>query len=62
MRRQLEITSIVGQAAIFLLVAFFLERLASLHLGEIWGALLTVGVMLAILAGVVLWKRRKREE
>lgn len=58
--KQLETASFFGRIATFLLVAFIAERLASVYFGEVWGAALTVALMLTILAGLVLWTRWKR--
>jgi len=57
--KQLDITSFFGQVVTMVFVGFFVERVASAYIGEPWGALLTIAMMLAILAGVILWPRLK---
>ena len=60
--KQLDTASFFGQVITMVFVGFFVERVASAYIGEPWGALLTVAVMLAILAGVILWPRLKSKE
>lgn len=59
--KQLDAASFFGRVATMLLAGFFVERVATAYLGAPWGAVLTIGLMLAILAGVILWPRLKRE-
>lgn len=59
--KQLDAASFFGRVATFLFVGFLLERVGATYLGGLWGAVFAVGVMLALLAGAVLWSRRKRK-
>ena len=59
--KQLDAASFLGRVATFLLIAFLVERVGTTYIGGWWGAALAVGVMLVILAGLLLWTRRKRK-
>lgn len=57
--KQLDAASFVGRAATMVALGFFVERLGTAYFGALWGAVIAIGVMLAILAGIVLWPRLK---
>lgn len=57
--KQLDVASFFGQAVSLIFIGFFVERVASAYFGQVWGVALTIGVMLAIFVGVVLWSRRE---
>ncbi|MXW31375.1 MAG: hypothetical protein F4045_13565 [Chloroflexi bacterium] len=55
--KQLDAASFVGRAATMVALGFFVERVGTAYFGAVWGAVIAIGVMLAILAGIVLWPR-----
>lgn len=57
--KQLDAASFVGRAATMLALGFFVERVGTAYFGAVWGAVIAIGVMLAILAGILLWPRLK---
>ena len=59
--KQLDAASFVGRAATMVALGFFVERVGTAYFGAVWGAVIAIVVMLAILAGVVLWPRLQRE-
>ena len=59
--KQLDAASFVGRVATMLALGFFTERVATAYFGAVWGAAITIVLMLTILAGIVLWPRLKRK-
>ena len=59
--KQLDAASFVGRAATMLALGFFVERVGTAYFGAVWGAVIAIVVMLAILAGIVLWPRLQRK-
>ncbi|MCY4583221.1 MAG: hypothetical protein OXE50_10570 [Chloroflexi bacterium] len=59
--KQLDAASFFGRVATLVLLGLFVERAATAYFGAAWGAAITIGVMLVVLAGIVLWDRRKRK-
>lgn len=57
--KQLDAASFVGRAATMVALGFFVERVGTAYFGAVWGAVIAIAVMLAVLAGVVLWPRLK---
>ncbi len=55
--KQLDAASFVGRAATMVALGFFVERVGTAYFGAVWGAVIAIGLMLAILAGIVLWPR-----
>ena len=55
--KQLDAASFVGRAATMLALGFFVERVGTAYFGAVWGAVIAIAVMLAILAGILLWPR-----
>ena len=53
--KQLDAASFFGRVVTMLGLGFFVERISTAYVGALWGAVITIGVMLAILAGIVLW-------
>ena len=59
--KQLDAASFFGRVATFLFIGFLAERVGTTYLGTAWGAVFAIGIMLAMLVGVVLWDRWKRK-